>query len=220
MRTIRIGGVAMMSAWSLFLAAALGSCSKDNETNGSGAGTGGQAGKAGSGTGSDAGTPASPSHAGDGGAGPSAGAAGSAGNLGGRGGSAGQSPGGGGGGDAGAAVAAGQANAGSGGAPMSCSDDFDCDGFTCCDGKCANRANDPFNCGMCGVECAAGTPYCGGTSCIARPCTTTCESGETCCGSACCGAGELCCLRTIGAAVAECQLPVNGTCPRGCGDCS
>lgn len=219
MRTIRIGWVARMSAWLLCLAASLGSCSKDNEATGSGAGTGGQAGKGGSGTGNDAGTPGSPGHAGDGGAGPSAGVAGSAGsNPGGGGGSAGQASG---GGDGGATAGAGQANAGSGGAPpVSCSDDFDCEGFSCCDGKCVNRSNDPFNCGMCGVECDGATPYCGGTSCIARPCTTTCESGETCCGSACCGDGEICCMRTVGASVAVCQLPVNGTCPLGCGDCS
>lgn len=220
MRTIRIGGVARMSAWLLFFAGSLGSCSKNDQADGSGAGTGGQAGKGVSGTGNDAGTAGSPGHAGDGGAGPSAGAAGGAGsNLGGSGGSPGQSPGGG-GGDAGAAAGAGQANAGSGGAPpLSCSDDFDCEGFSCCDGKCVNRSNDPFNCGMCGVECGGGMPYCGGTSCIAQPCTTTCESGETCCGSACCGAGEICCMRTVGASVAECQLPVNGTCPLGCSDC-
>ncbi len=101
---------------------------------------------------------------------------------------------------------------------MSCTDDYDCEGFSCCDNQCVNTTNDPLHCGGCGVECTGDTPYCAG-SCIARPCGATCEGEETCCGDSCCDAGEICCLRTVGAAVPVCTAPVNGTCPLGCTDC-
>lgn len=218
MRWTQTGGAVRVSAILLFLAAPLGSCSKND---GDTPRIGGQSGKGGASVGgrggSDAGSPGSSQYGGDGGAELAAGTGGNAGSTsGGRDSNAGQSPGGG----AGDGGAAGRGNAGSGGAlPTGCIDDFDCEGFSCCDGQCTNRSNDPFNCGICGVECEGETPYCGGTSCKARPCTTTCDAGETCCGSACCGAGEICCMRTIGGAAPECVAPVNGTCPLGCGDC-
>jgi len=105
-----------------------------------------------------------------------------------------------------------------GGPPVSCTDDFDCEGFSCCDNKCVNPANDPMNCGQCGVACEDPTPYCSG-SCTARPCSATCDGGETCCGSTCCDSGEICCMNTVGPSAPRCTVPENGTCPLGCPDC-
>ncbi len=68
---------------------------------------------------------------------------------------------------------------------------------TCCGGRCVNTANDPFNCGGCGVVCGGSTPYCNGSgACRARPCSPdagACAAGTTCCGDTCCAATELCC---------------------------
>lgn len=87
----------------------------------------------------------------------------------------------------------------------------------CCAGGCVNNANDPRNCGGCGVSCTGDT-YCTGGRCEPRPCTTTCPMGTTCCAGACCAAGQLCC---------DPQGPIDrgpvctapddrGTCPMGC----
>jgi len=68
-------------------------------------------------------------------------------------------------------------------------------GRTCCGGQCVNPANDPTNCGGCGVRCGGSTPYCGG-SCMATPCDrdgAACANGGSCCGSLCCAQGQLCC---------------------------
>ena len=209
-------------ALSLFLSLILWSCSDDDGDDGAG-GSGGTAGQSGS--------PGGSSSTGNGGAagntsGGKGGSAGTTGGVGGTsnagsGGSAGQSSGGA-AGDGGTSAGQGGSAGGGGGSggapPMNCIDDFDCEGFSCCDGQCVNRANDPFNCGMCGGECEGDTPFCAG-SCVAQPCSTTCDNGETCCGGACCGAGEICCMRTMGAAVPECVAPVDGTCPLGCADC-
>jgi len=88
---------------------------------------------------------------------------------------------------------------------------------TCCANECANLQNDPKNCGSCGKVCT-GTTYCGGGQCIEPPCTATCTSGQPCCGSSCCSAGQLCCdpqgpLDTE----PRCTAPSDtGTCPMGC----
>ncbi len=99
-----------------------------------------------------------------------------------------------------------------------CVDDLDCNGFSCCSGRCTNTANDPFNCGACGVACSDQRPYCAGR-CMDRPCNATCKNDETCCGDSCCDAGEICCMRTVGHASPTCVAPVDGTCPRGCNGC-
>jgi hypothetical protein len=62
----------------------------------------------------------------------------------------------------------------------------------CCGSECVNRANDPQNCGACGETCDASS-YCTGGRCVSRPCMAVCEGGTTCCGSDCCGSGQLCC---------------------------
>ncbi len=103
-------------------------------------------------------------------------------------------------------------------AGSTCTENGDCRGFGCCGGKCANVANDPHNCGKCGVTCAGKTPYCAG-SCIATPCTAECERNETCCGASCCGAEEICCMRTIGPSSPHCTAAELGTCPKGCAGC-
>jgi hypothetical protein len=223
------GGLATIIGLSLFIVTPLASCT-DNDGGGGSGGAGPVAGQPATG-----GSPAS--NAGRAGAGASGGAARagaggmgaagmaaagmgaggvSAGAAGARnGGAAGQL-------EAGASGASGAAQAGMGGGgapPMSCIDNFDCEGFKCCGGECVNPANDPYNCGMCGVACTGGTPYCDGGQCAARPCTATCENGQTCCGGACCGAGDICCMSTIGPARPECRPPVNGTCPLGCAGC-
>ncbi|MDX2054900.1 MAG: hypothetical protein SFV15_21030 [Polyangiaceae bacterium] len=87
----------------------------------------------------------------------------------------------------------------------------------CCGGQCVNLTNDPLNCGSCGHKCT-GTTYCGGGQCVEPPCTATCNDGGSCCGSECCGQGQLCC---------DPQGPLDrgptcvtpseqGTCPMGC----
>jgi hypothetical protein len=93
------------------------------------------------------------------------------------------------------------------------------EGRACCEGKCVNLNNDPFNCGQCGVRCSDPTPFCGG-SCQPPPCerATACTGGS-CCGVECCGAGQICCaiagpidgVRSCVTLTAE-----QRTCPQGC----
>jgi hypothetical protein len=49
----------------------------------------------------------------------------------------------------------------------------------------------------------------------------TCVGTGFCCGSVCCGAGELCCEVNMGGPSfgPKCVAPVNGTCPQGCPAC-
>lgn len=212
-------------ALSLFLAFTLGSCSDDDGDDGadksggsagqssggaSTAGKGGSSGSAGNGQGGSAGA----SSAGSGGT--PAGGKGGTGQS--TGGGAGQSTGGSSSGGGNGGSAAGQGGGRGGAPPSGCIDDFDCEGLTCCDGKCVNRENDPQNCGKCGTQCTGDTPYCNG-QCVPQPCLTTCQNAESCCGDSCCGAGEICCMRTFGAPAPECVTPVNGTCPVGCPEC-
>jgi hypothetical protein len=92
------------------------------------------------------------------------------------------------------------------------------EGRECCGDHCVNPANDPQNCGKCGVVCSAGT-MCSGGQCVMPPCSATgCGAGEQCCGSSCCGAGTLCC-DPQGPLDREpqCLTPnEQGTCPTGC----
>jgi hypothetical protein len=88
-----------------------------------------------------------------------------------------------------------------------CTEAPDCGlGLECCDGRCVNIGNDPFNCGACGVECSGEESFCAGT-CQAPLCDETC------------GGGEICCLQMVGATVIGCVEPEAGTCPVGCPDC-
>ncbi len=89
----------------------------------------------------------------------------------------------------------------------------------CCDGKCTNPSNDPFNCGGCGVRCGGATPHCDGT-CKPLPCSRPgCGAGTTCCGALCCASGDICC-KTEGpiATAPQCFSPSASqpTCPMGC----
>lgn len=89
-----------------------------------------------------------------------------------------------------------------------CVRDSDCSlgGLTCCDGRCVNLYNDPFNCGECGNECGAEQPYCAG-SCQQPACQETC-TGE-----------QICCLQMVGPWAPLCSDLEGGTCPVGCPEC-
>jgi hypothetical protein len=58
-----------------------------------------------------------------------------------------------------------------------------CGVVPCCNATCV-PANDPNNCGGCGVTCP------GNTVCCNQRC---CAAGESCCGQTCCGASQSCC---------------------------
>jgi hypothetical protein len=94
-------------------------------------------------------------------------------------------------------------------------------GFDCCEGGCANLANDIHNCGACGVVCGGPSPFCDGTHCVQAPCMSAQDCTDTCCGTTCCGAGQLCCdVQGPGPTQGpKCTDPVNGTCPLGCPTC-
>jgi hypothetical protein len=116
-------------------------------------------------------------------------------------------------GDAGSAGSSGSAGSAGGICQPACEE-----WRRCCGGQCANTANDPNNCGSCGVECASGT-YCDGTGkCAPPPCSATCSGGALCCGSECCGAGELCCDPQGPISQGPVCTPPDerGTCPMGC----
>lgn len=96
-------------------------------------------------------------------------------------------------------------------------------GFTCCNGKCVNLANDIFNCGACGVTCPGPNPFCAGM-CMQAPCDNPQQclgTNGSCCGNACCKPGQLCCdVQGPGPAGGPaCHDPVDGTCPLGCPLC-
>lgn len=96
-----------------------------------------------------------------------------------------------------------------------------CDpGLTCCGGACVNAQNDILNCGACGTTCPGPSPYCHLGVCGTPPCEGQ-DCKETCCGSACCTAGQLCCDQygPVVSNVPVCQDPENGTCPGGCPSC-
>jgi hypothetical protein len=128
---------------------------------------------------------------------------------------------------AGGAGGAGGGSAGSGGTAPDGGGTTDaapsCDGGcgqarACCGGRCVNTANDPFNCGQCGVRCEGATPYCAGT-CQAAPCEGKACSAGQCCGTQCCGTGQLCCQDQGPVSRAPaCYAPTadQPTCPQGC----
>ncbi len=95
-------------------------------------------------------------------------------------------------------------------------------GLTCCSGQCVNLANDPHNCGACGLMCSGAAAYCQG-QCTAAPCAL--EAGacgaNSCCTDQCCGQGQLCCLSGAGPPIPACYSlkPGETTCPLGCALC-
>jgi hypothetical protein len=96
-------------------------------------------------------------------------------------------------------------------------------GRSCCGGACVNEQNDPMNCGQCGKGCAGATPLCSGGQCIAPPCDSPpgpCALNALCCGSSCCGPGQLCCQvdGPVSGGPPSCYTPTadQTTCPQGC----
>ena len=79
-------------------------------------------------------------------------------------------------------------------------------GLRCCDGACVNEGNDPFNCGGCGVRCAAPSSMCAGGHCGTPLCAPGCVAGQTCC--------EL-----DGPGPTRIQCVAGSTCPVGCPLC-
>ncbi len=58
-----------------------------------------------------------------------------------------------------------------------CESDDDCDGRTCCSGRCEDLSLSNRACGACGNTCAAST-YCTGTTCAPLRFDTVCDSAE------------------------------------------
>jgi len=96
----------------------------------------------------------------------------------------------------------------------------DCQGFSCCGDACVNKQNDIQNCGGCGVECEGASPYCDLGTCGVAPCDelTDCTDDASCCGGACCDAGQLCCNipGPVGDSLLCTEPTPEGTCPTGC----
>jgi hypothetical protein len=99
-------------------------------------------------------------------------------------------------------------------------------GLTCCDGKCVDTGNNPFNCGSCRTKCEDSTPVCfPDQGCGPQPACiggVACEAGADCCGADCCITGQLCCLSEgPSGSIAFCFTPTakQPTCPPGCRYC-
>lgn len=91
----------------------------------------------------------------------------------------------------------------------------------CCGGRCVNLANDPFNCGKCGVVCSGAQPVCAEGTCFAGMCY---EPD----GGAGCAPSELCCQTGTRPGFNESRNPAltcvnaevnHGTCPVECPGC-
>ncbi len=219
------------AGWVVVAAALVGCGSITGQSDASGtagvtgsAGRGGTTGASGTGAGgmSGAGTAGTVGVGGRGGTSATAGTSGGAG----RGGGAGTAATGGGGrGGAGGTNTTGSAGRGGaggmGGGVVVCN--LACMmGRTCCGAACVNTNNDPMNCGACGRRCEGNAPLCSSSKCVIPPCSPTilCQTGATCCGQACCAAGELCCEADgpVSGGAPSCFLPTRDqpTCPQGC----
>jgi hypothetical protein len=119
--------------------------------------------------------------------------------------------------------AGGMGDGGDGGCASSCNKLSE----MCCSGTCAATYNDVDNCGGCGITCMGAQPYCNNGTCgplpaCMLPAGTPCNlTGQFCCGTFCCSAGQLCCIIDSNVAMTnpQCAAPVNGTCPIGCPGC-
>jgi len=93
-------------------------------------------------------------------------------------------------------------------------------GLVCCGDQCVKLANDPRNCGGCGMVCSGPTSLCDG-ECKVPACEQDAAAcgGNLCCGSECCGDGQFCCQWDIGPpGPPQCYTPLDGgtACPLGC----
>ncbi len=129
-------------------------------------------------------------------------------------------------GSGGSSGGSGGSSGGSGGSSGSSSGGGQCKcmpGYACCNGQCTYTANDPHNCGGCGVVCTGGAPFCDGNGkCVPTPCAMdggSCQSAMTCCGNECCGPNEICCEPDGPLDMGpKCQVPTGNppTCAPGC----
>jgi Stigma-specific protein, Stig1 len=120
----------------------------------------------------------------------------------------------------------GGSTGGTAGASGGCAQSCAAQAFKCCGGACVNAFNDIDNCGSCGHQCTGTHPYCNNGTCGTPVCApdagSSCSSQQFCCGTSCCGAGQLCCLVP---GPAEPGYPIcadptaQGTCPMGCPTC-
>jgi hypothetical protein len=89
----------------------------------------------------------------------------------------------------------------------------------CCGGRCVNLANDPSNCGQCGLRCQGTQSHCAAGTCQPPPCTRGACATGTCCGNQCCEDGQLCCSIEGPISISiTCFTPTveQPTCPQGC----
>jgi hypothetical protein len=104
----------------------------------------------------------------------------------------------------------------------SCGQDCTSNGMQCCAGTCVDLANDPQNCGRCGVSCTAPSSYCQDSRCLVPPCDQDAACGaSSCCGTECCGQGQICCTLRDERPTPTCYTLQNNetTCPSGCPLC-
>jgi hypothetical protein len=107
-----------------------------------------------------------------------------------------------------------------------CNAQSDCAGGTqCCNGKCVNLMNDPYNCGTCAAFCPGPYPYCDYGQCGKPPCDAPSPPppGTFCCGQSYCQPSQLCCAvegpGPWAGPICFAPTPAQPTCPIGCPLC-